>query len=349
MTWLKDYLQFGEERLLWAKVADAPAAIKINVFLQSWTTKMTEVPQKLKAAFKAAKTYGLRREGLAFHRNILRQMPIWLHGEADPKIRRLIHSKVSECLRDNHLIRTVNDAEALARILRNPEHEARARYKCAFCNPAHSGKGCSNPHACYERARDLLDLLPEKCDPRKPKPEDAERDYPSLKDSQDANHDEDWITFDLAITAGGNLTDNFRIFTDGETTNNTHSCLREEPLAGTLRIATDGSCTGNGDGNARAGAGGFPCENSERNVALRLPAHIIQTNQTGELSAISEASRCTNRYLRLDVESNSRHAIDEANKLKTTHEDRDYIGIKNATIIRTMVANLRNHPYCTRF
>lgn len=111
LGWMRDYLTLGSERPLWAEVADAMLAhntpktedqileeTRMNVFLQSWVTKVSEIPLHLKEAFKATKKYGIHWEGLTFHNDVLRDMPIWNHSEADPHIRRLNHSKASECL-----------------------------------------------------------------------------------------------------------------------------------------------------------------------------------------------------------------------------------------------------------
>src|SRR5271168_5342052 len=103
VMWLKSYLSFGPDRPIWAFVADALMAAKVptsernvevgmrrNVFLQSWTTYTgSKVPKCLQSLLLASKKFGVRPEGLVFSEEILRLMPIWLHREADKKIRRM--------------------------------------------------------------------------------------------------------------------------------------------------------------------------------------------------------------------------------------------------------------------
>lgn len=92
VTWLQSYLNFTDKRATWAYVADAIIAnhvpkinetldnwSKINLFLQSWNTDKKQLPKDLHDMIKVGEKYGLRMEGLAFSREILRQMPIWLH------------------------------------------------------------------------------------------------------------------------------------------------------------------------------------------------------------------------------------------------------------------------------
>ncbi|KAJ7575743.1 hypothetical protein C8J56DRAFT_801088, partial [Mycena floridula] len=92
LMWLKSYLDFGDNRATWAYFADAIIAkhascnelkgerndeIKMNIFLQSW--KATNLVGDLGKMVKAAKDLGVRLQGLAFSRETMEQMPIWLH------------------------------------------------------------------------------------------------------------------------------------------------------------------------------------------------------------------------------------------------------------------------------
>ncbi|KAH9907668.1 RNase H-domain-containing protein [Fomitopsis serialis] len=114
-------------------------------------------------------------------------------------------------------------------------------------------------------------------------------------------------------------------------------------------MATDGSCYDNGSANARAGAGGYAGEENEDNFSLRLPPEIPQSNQTGELVAVSEACRRIDAKHPLKIISDSKYTIAEATNLRQLHEDRGYIGVANATVIRAMIGNLRSRREGTRF
>ena len=84
---VQTYLDFSPDRATWAYVADAliahhtPASDinieehnKINIFLQSWKTKKSDLPDDLKEVLHVADRYGVRLEGVAFSRDIIRQM-----------------------------------------------------------------------------------------------------------------------------------------------------------------------------------------------------------------------------------------------------------------------------------
>lgn len=95
VTWIRSYLDMTPDRATWAYVADALIAHhapktdiniedndKLNIFLQSWKTKKSELPDDIKDMLKVAKKNGVRIEGIAFSREIIQQMPLWYHGES---------------------------------------------------------------------------------------------------------------------------------------------------------------------------------------------------------------------------------------------------------------------------
>ncbi|KAI5821698.1 hypothetical protein K523DRAFT_257917, partial [Schizophyllum commune Tattone D] len=130
IMWLKEYLNLGGERPLWAYIVDALLAapdyipsntiprepeLRISPFLQTWKNLEKEVQSKrkmphfIKALLEAAREHSVRLEGIAFSREILRRMPMWYHKYADKTRMNLMasKSKATECLRDNHKLRTV--------------------------------------------------------------------------------------------------------------------------------------------------------------------------------------------------------------------------------------------------
>lgn len=98
--WLKKYLNFGKSQPLWALVVDKttriklplternlPKEIRINVFLQSWKTLTgTRTTKTIQALLKTAQQFNVHLECLQARPNIQKEMPIWHHKEADPKI-----------------------------------------------------------------------------------------------------------------------------------------------------------------------------------------------------------------------------------------------------------------------
>ncbi|KAF8178319.1 hypothetical protein K438DRAFT_1470821, partial [Mycena galopus ATCC 62051] len=291
--WLKSYLDLGPDRALWAYVADANFAakvpksqenvhktVRINPILQSWKTSsgpLSGIKPELKSLLETAKTFQVRPEGLAFSREILRQMPIFFHREADAGIRRLNNSKPSICLRDKHMVRLVGDAEKIALGRRVRAHQNSAECNCDNCQRCKEELGCADPNECYKKAEQLLDKLPYKWDPRKDQPEDYEY--------EPEDPENEWVVFDRNITVTGPLANIFRIFTEGDVSNEVADMRLEDGFAEGVTIATDGSCFENGQDNACAGAGIFYAEEDGRNRAIKLPHEMEQSNQTAEMVA----------------------------------------------------------------
>lgn len=76
ITWLQSYWKFGEDRPLWAFVADellakkaqacdtnVPEVLRRNTYLQTWDTKVTELPNDLA---KMVKTATKERDGIRY-------------------------------------------------------------------------------------------------------------------------------------------------------------------------------------------------------------------------------------------------------------------------------------------
>ncbi|KAG5724011.1 hypothetical protein E4T56_gene11220 [Termitomyces sp. T112] len=61
--------------------------------------------------------YGVRPDGVAIAREIQRELPIWYHSAAGPKLRRMVRGRVAECQKSKHRISKVGDAEALASVI----------------------------------------------------------------------------------------------------------------------------------------------------------------------------------------------------------------------------------------
>ncbi|THU98758.1 hypothetical protein K435DRAFT_617370, partial [Dendrothele bispora CBS 962.96] len=300
--WLKRYLAFGPNRPLWAFLADAllanntpasensvPMDIRTNCYLQSWTTSTSPCssqPTDLLKMIKTGQKYGVRIEGLAFDRNILRDMPIWHHIFADPRIRRLTNSSASNCLRLKHNLQTVGEAEDLAAPLIRVngiqlQHRFNGQCECRDCIEIQELTECEHPHHCMLRAQELLDTLPPKWDPRAEQPADYEGNFTNFSVSQEEN------IFDYRLTTAGDLSDLFRVFTDKDHTpaNETFVCNGE-----LITVATDGSCINNGQDTAIAGAGIYFAKDDPRNKSLKLPqmaggTKLTQSNQAAELLA----------------------------------------------------------------
>lgn len=291
--WLKSYLNLGPDRALWAFVADATMAaktpisennvnekVRMNPLLQSWKTSTgngKNISPDIRNLISTSETLKVRPEGLAFSREILRQMPIWYHREADKKIRSLNHAATSDCLRDKHGVLLVGEAEKIARCENTAGHLPTDECECVTCNEMEEESGCQTPHSCILKAKQLLNTLPVKWVPRKEQPEDYEKEVAEGED------DEGWITFNPNVTVHGTLADIFRIFTEGNICNNVPDLRPDDVPIDEEIAATDGSCFNNGQDNASAGAGIFYEDQDPRNRAIKIPPTIIQSNQTAEM------------------------------------------------------------------
>ncbi|KAJ3991728.1 hypothetical protein F5050DRAFT_1580906, partial [Lentinula boryana] len=297
ITWLQSYLNLNKDRAMWTFVADAILAHhvpskytnleereKINIFLQSWTANTNKLPKDLRDMISVTKKYGTRLEGLTFSRGIIRQMPIWLHGEAK-NAHRLRNSKESRCLHQNHGVITVGDIEAQAKNAWTPRHGRQRNCRCTACAAARTENHCEAPYRCFSKANKLLQTLPEKWNPLSILPEDHEPDELHPPDINEGT------TFDHRITTRGSLADAFRIFTQGETSNTIpRMAWNPQPADTKVEVYTDGSCQHNGSDEARAGAGVYYREGDALNKAIRIPEYLPQTNQTGEIISITTAA-----------------------------------------------------------
>ncbi|RPD58237.1 hypothetical protein L226DRAFT_427297, partial [Lentinus tigrinus ALCF2SS1-7] len=296
--WLKSYLDFSADRPMWAYLADdliashVPKAcrpsqpeLRLNTFLQNWNPKVRNLPNELKGMVNVAKKYGLRLEGLAFSRNIMRSVPMWDHPHARRKeLSRLCYqSKVTTCLRSNHRARTVGDFERLASTLDEPGHRPSAECECAGCMSLENNDVCEHPHECCTRARQMIATLPGKWNPTVRQPEDYEE--ATMGEIQAQLAESSFAPFDRRVTTYGDLGQAFRIFTGADPVSNTGISMEIDEDGSRLEVATDGSCTHNGEANARAGAGVFISDDNILNCSVRVPAYIDQSNQTGEAIA----------------------------------------------------------------
>jgi hypothetical protein len=206
---------------------------------------------------------------------------IWIQSRDGLSVR--INLLQSKCLRERHGVRSVGQAEQLAEP--PPDHKRRW-CKCTLCQRLRRDK-CKDPAKCIERAKRLLDTLPGKWDPMN------ENTIAEGNNHERADLDEEggeWITFKPHSLVLGELSNAFRIFTDGEVYNGPIPIREIDDAARTTTVATDGSCENNGQSTARAGSGVFYDYDDERNIAVRVPGIFTQSNQTFD---ILHGWRCT--------------------------------------------------------
>ncbi|KAI5890247.1 uncharacterized protein SCHCODRAFT_02467033, partial [Schizophyllum commune H4-8] len=262
------------------------SALRVNPFMQTWKPYKHKLPRFMRNLTEAAEKWGLRLEGLAFSRDILRAMVMWYHCEASPRIRRLaVQSNATSCLKNKHRVMTVGDFERIAVKRSEPTHRLGDNgCLCEACTEMRRDVECLGPDDCYRRAEAFLDTLPPKWDPRGEHPEDYEEMLAPRKETG-------WTYFDRRVTTRGHVSDAFRIFTRGSVCNERLSVptVFGERMT-EVEAATDGSCINNGARDARAGAGVSFSSDTLEDLSLRLPVALEQSNQTGEMLAAKAAS-----------------------------------------------------------
>ncbi|KAF5318885.1 hypothetical protein D9758_019007 [Tetrapyrgos nigripes] len=177
-------------------------------------------------------------------------------------------------------------------------------------------------------------------------PTEQPEDYE--KEPDESMPAENTEVFDYRISTSGNLSDIFRIFTDDVDTSNEVLIRKVSQGNGESEkiVATDGSCTNNGQEDAIVGAGVFYGHGDATNQSIRLPEQvgdtkIIQSNQTAELVAAMEATEPIAKTIQITLETDSKYVISHLTKSLRKMEDTGYINVNNAEIIRAMIARYR--------
>ncbi|KAF5343264.1 hypothetical protein D9757_015526 [Collybiopsis confluens] len=219
VMWLKSYFNLKSDRAIWAKIADAimahpkstPATrteqnvdpnVKTNMFMQSWKTKVSALPETVRRLIKTAKEVRVTLDGMNISQAVRRERPIWYHSDAKPRLRLLNNSRAAQCLRKNHKVRTVGQTENLAKNLDDPAHLPWDECECLHCMEADEKHGCKTPHSCFCKASEMLDALEPKWDPR----------YASHEDEEDPpNVEQEWSEVNTSITTYGSVGDAIRI------------------------------------------------------------------------------------------------------------------------------------------
>lgn len=357
ITWLKSYLRFGLDRPMWAFVADELQAINIlgnldtvvdkhlrlNVFLQSWSSKHTKLLKDLDDLMKTALERDAKMEGLAFAREVMRGLPIRYHFKSQSDRGVFNRGEETKCLKE------VGETETLARRLDTAGHRNRRNCTCQACNTTRTECAeCRSPHACFSRARFLLNTLPDKWNPLAPQPED----YETQNAENTPPPEENEYHFDPKITCPGNLTDTFRIFGDGLTSWGTppNTWINPEPDEDEIVVYTDGSATNNGREDAEAGAGIYYGPGDVRNRAIRVPNELQPSNNIGEILAIKEAIEDNPKDVPLRIISDSKTVIEGLTKHLREWEDDGFLTTKKrATIPSNSRTITRTHcPHLSR-
>ena len=180
LTWLKAYLNLGEDRATWTYFADALIATDIppshNVdnslesrimpIIQSWNIrkKGSTLPKDLKAMLKLAEECNVQLAATNPTEKVQGQLPIWYHAHSAPLARKLYKTKTVKCLRKKHQVKLVKDV--LSTIMNTPDdHSPRNNCKCKKCKHLRTLKKCPHPHECLSLAAELIKKIHPKWNP----------------------------------------------------------------------------------------------------------------------------------------------------------------------------------------
>ena len=180
LTWLKTYLNIGEDRATWTYFADAIIATdipktqniaddpeaRIMPFLQTWTPRQinSDLPDDLQNMLKLAREYNVRVDHPNPGLEVKINLPIWYHIHSDPSARKLYKKKTAKCLRKNHDIKLVKDALSLLEKIPNT-HRSRINCACELCKTTRAANKCPHPHECLKLTAALISKITPKWNP----------------------------------------------------------------------------------------------------------------------------------------------------------------------------------------
>lgn len=264
---------------------------------------------------------------------------MWFHvGLKSKKIK--WNSEHTKYLRKVHNISTVGDMLHITKMLNvdiNPNHKPCKNCACDMCK-RYRLNGCINSHKCAQLAEELLSKLDEKWNLR------SEQQNRVLTEEELAiSQMEETQVFNPEISTKDSLEKGFRIFTEVSTSQDTGS--RDYSRSGAsspnkITMYTNGSCLKNISVEAEAGAGIWFSQDDQRNLAIRLPSDLPQSNNMGEAVAILVAVQTMPSNCILHIKSNSQIILDTITKNLSKREDDGWISTANKLVLKALVANL---------
>jgi len=127
---------------------------------------------------------------------------------------------------------------------------------------------------------------------------------------------------------------------------------RLEPSGTQVTIYTDGSAIHNGWENASAGIGVWYADGCRENISMHMSltnqGEEAPSNSRAELGAILEALR-RNEVDDLEIESDSLTSLRAICVDAEGYEDRAWLGVRNADLIKAILIRLRKRPARTAF
>ena len=256
----------------------------------------------------------------------------------------------SKCLRHNHGIFTVEDAQLAADIYDYPGHHQNGSWcDCNGCADA-CLSGCTNPNKCFKHAKVLINQLHDSFVPLDSVlPVPLPDNITSLLDQTDP--DLSWTPFSKNMNTTGNLSHNFRLMI---------MPLNIQPLdSATPMIITrpDGNTTEtvvyinnhHTQKYLQAGCGLWFGNEDPRNSSLRIHKSLPQTANTADLLAVYHAAKIAPTDDTLCIITHIPRTVSTLTKNLPGHSDSGFYGIKDGNLLQATDAVLKNRQGHTLF
>lgn len=113
----------------------------------------------------------------------------------------------------------VEDAERITTMITETSHLDTDECECKSCMKMEIESNCLHPHSCSYRAKEMIDTLPEKWNPRAPQPDNT---LTMTKENEMNREAELKAVFNFNLATNDDLANIFRIFTAGPIYNQTY-------------------------------------------------------------------------------------------------------------------------------
>ncbi|KAF8344043.1 RNase H-domain-containing protein [Cantharellus anzutake] len=327
----------------------------IDIFTQQIFNKHRYVsktlPHEIKAILNTGAKYNLALDDVNLPLNIRLDLPAWYHIGTEEHVKSRENTPAAKCLRNTHNCQRTGNLLILANILDNPQH--RRWNKSCSCPPCTNFKmaSCKNPETCYQLANHMISNLKPQYNPctapiRCPPPSGDERAIikshslngpSSIKVIKTFPNPKDHASV-LRIHNSQITSASFR----KRITNPLPLRLTPPKKLSTDTVAyTDGSCTGNGETDAKAGFGVWIAPECPDNASLPVDRIFPQTNNSAEVLAINHAITTTPLRARLHIKTDSRWCVNALTVNLEKAEDQDYISTPQPLAIKNTISSLR--------
>ena len=367
LMWLSAYLRLDEERPLWAYAADVLISLavsrsagairrnaQINTFLQTWSPTLgprSKLPVYMQRMFTVAKKHRVSFAAVKLSAPLKKELPIWYHLGALPELRKLNNTPVSDCLRNVHGVMKVHDLVLMSNTHPDNPPATPGPCECAVCTAARR-EGCRDPTRCRTAARRLLCLIKPKWDPTEsPSPDGLTMSAGARERNLERAAAGEMVDFDPSVTDRTTLSDVFRAFANPHTHDfppalRPRRGLTIEEEAATVYIDWPRQTKGEERETLPDFVGLFFGTNDERNRRIKTLREENAYIEHYLLLAALVATRLATRDAPLTIICASSLLSDAFAKDIPEWEDRGWIRVQHAPVLRTLVSELRQR--CAR-